>query len=203
MTTIETALVSTLQTKLVKMMADLHVPGAAIAIVKDGNIIVSKGFGYRNLEKIEPVTPQTRFAIGSTTKAFGTFSLSLLEQQKKFDWDTPVQSYIPYFSLSVIVANAQITTRDLASHRSGIGRHDLLWYIHSLSRKEVVEKIKYLPRESLFRASYLYNNLMYATISSTVESITHQTWEQYVAEHILQPLQMEQTNFSVIDSQNK
>ncbi|MEY8347188.1 serine hydrolase [Bacillus cereus] len=202
MSKIEIPAVSTLQTTIEKMMKDLNVPGTAVAIIKDGEVIVSEGFGYRNLEKKEPVTPQTRFAIGSATKAFGTLSLSLLAKQKKFDWDVPVQSYIPTFSLSDVFAGSQITARDLASHRSGVNRHDALWYNSSLTRKDIVGKIKHLPLDAPFRTAFLYNNLMYATISYIVENITDQTWEQYVKEHILEPLQMEQTNFSVTDSQN-
>jgi CubicO group peptidase (beta-lactamase class C family) len=202
MTKVETVQASSLETKFEQMMKDLHVPGAAIAIVKDGKVILSKGFGYRNVEKKQPVTPQTRFAIGSSTKAFGTFSLSLLAQQNKFDWDAPVQSYLPSFSLCDKLASDQITGRDLAAHRSGVGRHDILWYSLPLSRKEIVEKIKHLPLDAPFRTNFLYNNLMYATTSSIVEKITNQTWEQYVTENMLQPLQMNHTNFSVIDSQH-
>lgn len=82
MSKIKTPVLSTLQHKVEKMMKDLHVPGAAVAVIKDGEVIISEGFGYRNIEKKEAVTPQTRFAIGSATKAFGTLSLSLLAQQK-------------------------------------------------------------------------------------------------------------------------
>ncbi|MFJ8529047.1 serine hydrolase [Bacillus sp. NPDC094106] len=202
MSKIETPVLNTLQETVEKMMKDLRVPGAAVAIIKDGEVIVSEGFGYRNVEKKEAVTPQTHFAIGSATKAFGTLSLSLLAQQKKFDWDTPVQSYIPNFSLSDIFASSQITGRDLASHRTGVSRHDALWYSSSLTRKDIVEKIKHLSLDAPFRTAFLYNNLMYATISYMVERITNQTWEQYVTEHILEPLHMQQTNFSVTDSQN-
>ena len=202
MSKIETPVINTLHTTIEKMMKDLRVPGAAVAIIKDGEVIVSEGFGYRNVEKKEVVTPQTRFAIGSATKAFGTLSLSLLAQQKKFDWDTPLQSYIPNFSLSDIFASSQITGRDLASHRTGVSRHDALWYSSSLTRKDIVEKIKHLSLDAPFRTTFLYNNLMYATISYMVELITNQTWEQYVTEHILEPLHMQQTNFSVTDSQN-
>ena len=111
MSKIKTPVLSTLQHKVEKMMKDLHVPGAAVAVIKDGEVIISEGFGYRNIEKKEPVTPQTRFAIGSATKAFGTLSLSLLAQQKKFNWDTPVQTYVPNFSLSDMLAK-------LASYRT-------------------------------------------------------------------------------------
>jgi CubicO group peptidase (beta-lactamase class C family) len=199
MTKVETV---SIETKFEQMMQDLHVPGAAIAVVKDGKVILSKGFGYRNVKKKQPVTPQTRFAIGSSTKAFGTFSLSLLAQQKKFDWDAPVESYLPSFSLSDKIASSMITGRDLAAHRSGVGRHDVLWYSFPLNREEIVEKIQHLPLDAPFRTNFLYNNLMYATISSLVETITNQKWEQYVTENMLQPLGMDHTNFSVTDSQH-
>ncbi|PFN28527.1 serine hydrolase [Bacillus cereus] len=202
MSKIETPVLTSLQTTVEKMMNDLKVPGAAVAIIKDGKVIISEGFGYRNIESKEAVTPKTRFAIGSATKAFGTLSLSLLAQQKKFNWDTPVQSYIPNFSLSELLASSQVTGRDLASHRTGVSRHDALWYSSSLTRKDLVEKIKHLSLDAPFRTAFLYNNLMYATISYIVENITNQTWEQFVTEHILEPLNMDHTNFSVTDSQN-
>lgn len=202
MSKIGTPVMTSLQTTVEKMMKDLKVPGTAIAVIKDGEVIISEGFGYRNIETKEAVTPSTRFAIGSSTKAFGTLSLSLLAQQKKFDWDTPVQSYISNFSLSDNLANLQVTGRDLASHRTGVSRHEALWYGSSLTRKDIVEKIKHLSLDAPFRTAFLYNNLMYATISYIVENITNQTWEQYATEHILEPLNMSYTNFSVIDSQN-
>ncbi|HHT7190494.1 TPA: serine hydrolase [Bacillus cereus] len=202
MSKIETPVMTSLQTTVEKMMKDLNVPGAAVAVIKDGKVIISEGFGYRNIESKETVTPHTRFAIGSATKAFGTLSLSLLAQQKKFDWDVPVQSYISNFSLSDNLANLQVTGRDLASHRTGVSRHDALWYSSSLTREDIVEKIKHLSLDAPFRTAFLYNNLMYATISYIVENITNKTWEQYVTEHILEPLNMDQTNFSVTDSQH-
>ncbi|HDR5371235.1 TPA: beta-lactamase family protein, partial [Bacillus anthracis] len=109
MSKIETPVMASLQTTVEKMMKDLNVPGAAVAVIKDGEMIISEGFGYRNLETKAPVTPLTLFAIGSSTKAFGTLSLSLLAQQKKFNWDAPVQSYIQNFSLSELLASSQVT----------------------------------------------------------------------------------------------
>ncbi|MEH7399312.1 serine hydrolase, partial [Priestia megaterium] len=200
---IKSSLIDHLRGYTKEMMKDLNVPGAAVAIIKDGEIILSEGFGYRDIENEKPVTPSTLFAIGSSTKAFGTLSLSLLAQQQKFNWDKPVQTYIPTFSLHDPLVSSQTTARDLASHRSGVSRHELLWYGTSLTRKDIVEKIQYLELDAPFRTSFLYNNLMYATISYMVEEITNQTWEQYVTEHILQPLHMEDTNFSITTSQEK
>ncbi|MED3873165.1 serine hydrolase, partial [Priestia megaterium] len=124
-----------------EMMKDLNVPGASVAIIKDGEIILSEGFGYRDIENKKPVTPNTLFAIGSSTKAFGTLSLSLLAQQQKFNWDKSIQTYIPTFSLHDPLVSSQATARDLASHRSGVSRHELLWYGSSLTRKDNAGKI--------------------------------------------------------------
>jgi len=198
---IKSSLTGRLRDYTKEMMKDLNVPGAAVAIIKDGEIILSEGFGYRDIENKKPVTPSTLFAIGSSTKAFGTLSLSLLAQQQKFNWDKSVHTYIPTFSLHDPLVSSQVTARDLASHRSGVSRHELLWYGSSLTRKDIAEKIQHLELDAPFRTTFLYNNLMYATISHMVEEITNQTWEQYVTDHILQPLQMEDTNFSVTTSQ--
>ncbi|MCF8888615.1 MULTISPECIES: serine hydrolase [Priestia] len=132
-----------------EMMKDLNVPGAAVAIIKDREIILSEGFGYRDIENKKPVTPSTLFAIGSSTKAFGTLSLSLLAQQQKFNWDKSVQTYIPAFSLHDPLASSQTTARNLASHRSGVSRHELLWYGSSLTRKDIAEKIQYLELDAI------------------------------------------------------
>ena len=113
MSKIETPVMASLQTT-VENDEGFKRSGAAVAVIKDGEMIISEGFGYRNLETKAPVTPRTLFAIGSSTKAFGTLSLSLLAQQK-FNWDAPVQSYIPNFSLSELLASSQVTGRDLAS----------------------------------------------------------------------------------------
>ncbi|MGG0239753.1 serine hydrolase [Bacillus rhizoplanae] len=198
---LEMPLTSKLHTTIKNMMKDLNVPGAAVAIVKNGEVVFSEGYGYRDTKNKKAVTSKTLFAIGSSTKAFGTLSLSLLAQQQKFNWDTPVQTYLPTFSLLDPLASAQTTARDLASHRTGVSRHDLLWYAASLSRKDIAENVRHLELDAPFRSAFLYNNLMYATISYIAENITNQTWEQYVTEHILDPLQMERTNFSVTTSQ--
>ena len=105
-----------------------EVPGLAIAIVKNGEVILAEGFGLRDVDKKLPVTPKTLFAIGSCTKAFTTFVMGTLVDQGKLDWDKPVRTYIPEFRLFDRVASEQITPRDLVTHRSGLPRHDLVWY---------------------------------------------------------------------------
>jgi len=178
------------------------VPGLAIAIVKDGRIVYAKGFGLREVGKKLPVTTNTLFAIGSTTKAFTTFVMGTLVDEGKLDWDKPVRRFLPDFRLYDQNATELITPRDLVTHRSGLPRHDLVWYNNTaISRRELVERLAYLEPSATLRAKFQYNNLMYAAAGYLVEHLTGQSWEENVRRRIFDPLGMTNSNFSVRDSQ--
>ena len=104
------------------------VPGCAVAIVKDGEVVYARGSGLRDVANNLPVTPDTVFAIGSCTKAFTCTALGMLADAGKLDWDKPVRDYVPEFRLHDSFATERMTARDLVTHRSGLPRHDLLWY---------------------------------------------------------------------------
>ena len=179
-----------------------EVPGLAIAIVKNGEVILAEGYGLRDVDKKLPVSSKTLFAIGSCTKAFTTFLMGTLVDEGKLDWDKPVRTYLPEFRLHDRVASELITPRDLVTHRSGLPRHDLVWYNNaSLSRKEIVDRLPYLEPTETFRSKFQYNNLMYMTAGYLVERLTGQSWEDVVRARIFTPLGMNGSNFSVIDSQ--
>ncbi len=180
----------------------LKVPGMAIAIVKGKEIIYSQGFGYRDVEKQLPVTPNTLFAIGSSTKAFTTFVLGTLVDEGKVEWDKPVRNYIPWFRLYDPSASERITPRDLVTHRSGLPRHDFVWYNnYGASRESLVRRLAYLQPNADLREKFQYNNLMFLTAGYLEEVLTGGTWEDAVRQRILIPLEMKRTNFSVADSQ--
>jgi len=184
-------------------MKKFDVPGMAIAIVKYNDVVYSKGFGYRDVEKQLPVTPDTLFAIGSSTKAFTTFVLGTLVDEGKIEWDKPVRNYIPWFKLYDTGASERMTPRDLVTHRSGLPRHDLVWYNnYDASRKWLVERLPYLEPSADLREKFQYNNLMFLTAGYLTEVVTGKTWEEAVRERILLPLSMTRTNFSVADSQS-
>jgi CubicO group peptidase (beta-lactamase class C family) len=189
--------------QLVQGMIDAwKVPGLAVAIVKDGQVIYEKGFGYRDTEKKLPVTPDTLFAIGSASKAFTTFVMGTLVDEGKLDWDKPVTTFLPGFRLHDRVATEQLTPRDMVSHRSGLPRHDLSWYnATELSRKELVERLPYMEATYPLRSRWQYNNFMFLTAGYLVEQVTDKSWEDNVRERIFQPLGMTSSNFSVHDSQ--
>ncbi len=165
-------------------------PGAAVGIVKDGRAVYLEGFGKRDVEKALPVTPQTRFILGSTTKAFAAFSVGLLAAEKKLDWDKPVSDYIPEFRLMDDYASLHATPRDLASHRSGLPRHDLVWTNSTLDLSGMVRSLRFLEPSRELRAAYQYNNLMYMTLGHLVERVSGQPWDIFVRERIFVPLGM-------------
>jgi CubicO group peptidase (beta-lactamase class C family) len=167
-----------------------EVPGAAVGIVKDGRMVFLEGFGKRDLEKGLPVTPQTRFILGSTTKAFTALSVGLLVADKKLEWDKPVSDYIPEFRLMDDYASLHATPRDLASHRSGLPRHDFVWVNSAQDLPGLVRSLRFLEPSRELRAAFQYNNLMYVTLGYLVECISGRPWDAFVHERIFQPLGM-------------
>jgi CubicO group peptidase (beta-lactamase class C family) len=182
---------------LLEKMKELKVPGMAIGIIKDEEIIYLGELGLRDVNKTLNVTKDTLFAIGSASKAFTTLAIGLLVDEGKLDFDIPIKKYMPDFEMQNKYAEDHLTLRDMLCHRSGLPRHDVLWFNSSLSRKELVDRIKYLEFSKDFRETWQYNNLMYATAGFIIESVTGMTWEKFVKIRILEPLGMNNTNFSV------
>ncbi len=186
---------------IVSVMDEWEVPGLAIAVVRDGEVILSKGYGYRNREDQLPVTPRTLFAIGSITKSFTVTTLGVLVDEGKLDWDEPVRSYLPDFQLVDEVATEHMTPRDLVTHRSGLPRHDLLWYGSPLTRRELYERLRYLEPSQEFRRVWQYQNLMFMTAGYLADKVAGMSWEELTRARIFEPLDMERSNFSVKDMQ--
>ncbi|MGD8868628.1 MAG: serine hydrolase [Gemmatimonadales bacterium] len=195
------ATVNDLDAYIVQVMEEWKVPGLAIAVVRDGEVILSKGFGHRDVDEQRPVTDRTLFAIGSISKSFTVTLLGMLEDEGKLDWDEPVRRYLPDFQLYDDVATKYMTPRDLVTHRSGLPRHDLLWYGSALTRRELYERLRYLEPNREFRAVWQYQNLMFMTAGYLAEQIEGSSWEALVRERILEPLGMSRSNFSVVEMQ--
>lgn len=191
----------TIRTFIDTTMSTWHVAGLSVAVVKDDEVIMSEGFGYRNYEQQLPVTSQTIFAIGSSSKAFTAFSVGLLVDEGLIEWDTPVKEYLPDFKMDDDFATKEMTAIDLLTHRSGLPRHDLMWYGANFSREEMFERLRYLEPNEPFRYTFQYQNLMYMTAGLLVGRMTNSTWENVVYDRIFQPLGMTNSNFSVDASQ--
>lgn len=178
-------------------MKDWNVQGISVAIVKNGQVILSKGYGYRDTDKKLPVTSQTLFEIGSSTKAFTATAVCMLDDEGKIDLDKPVINYMPTFKMWDDYVTLNMTPRDLLTHRSGLPRHDLVWYGTDKTRKELVEALRYLEPSKPFRTTFQYQNMMFMTAGYLVEQVSGKTWEDFVKERIFTPLEMNNSNFSV------
>jgi len=178
-----------------KVMSDWKVPGAAIVIVKDGKVVLSKGYGLRDVKNNLPVTEQTLFPIASITKSFTVATLGTLASEGKLDWDKPVREYLPDFRLSDDVLTARVTPRDLVTHRTGLPRHDATWYRSDLTREDMYSRLRYLEPNRDLRREFQYNNLMFMTAGYMAGKLAGSTWEDAVSTRIFKPLGMTSSNF--------
>jgi len=128
-----------------RVMRQFEVPGLALAIVKDDQVVLAKGYGVRTLGERAPVDAQTLFGIASNTKVFTATAIGMLVEEGLLDWDAPVIRYLPWFAMWDPWVTQQITIRDLLVHRSGLGlgAGDLLWWPTSTyTRKEIAYRLR-------------------------------------------------------------
>jgi CubicO group peptidase (beta-lactamase class C family) len=178
-------------------MRDWGVPGVAIAIVRNDSVVFAKGYGVRELGKSDRVTPNSLFAIGSTSKAFTSAALGMLVDEGKVRWDDPVTKYLPGFQLFDPYVTRELTVRDLLTHRSGLARGDLLWHASGYDRAEVLRRVRYLRPSWSFRSTYGYQNIMFLAAGEVVASVTGKSWDEFVRERFFTPLGMQRTVTSV------
>jgi len=180
-----------------RAMRTFEVPGLALAVVKDGRVVVAKGYGVRRLGDPAPVDEKTLFGIASNTKAFTATALGLLVEEGKIEWDAPVVRYLPAFAMSDPYVTRELTVRDLLVHRSGLGlgAGDLLWWPESTyDRKEIARRLRYIPPATSFRTAYAYDNVLYLVAGELIESLSGQSWEDFVASRILKKVGMSGSN---------
>jgi CubicO group peptidase (beta-lactamase class C family) len=174
------------------------IPGVAVAIVR-GDQTYLHGYGEKELGKGEPVTPDTLFAVGSVTKAFTTTAMAMLVDRGRMGWDDHPRKHVPGFKLSDPLADASVTLRDCVSHRTGLARHDCLWYNSKWDSQELLRKLGSLAPAFSFRSIYQYNNLMYMVAGLAIRSASGRAWDKFVRSRIFKPLGMTRSNTSVND----
>jgi CubicO group peptidase (beta-lactamase class C family) len=180
-----------------RAMQTFDVPGIALAVVKDDRVVAAKGYGVRKLGEPAVVDARTLFGIASNTKAFTATALGLLEEEDKIEWDAPVVRYLPAFAMWDPFVTRELTVRDLLVHRSGLGlgAGDLLWWPESTyNRKEIARRLRFIPPATSFRSAYAYDNVLYLVAGELIESISGQTWEDFVASRILAKVGMTGSN---------
>ena len=175
------------------------VPGIAVAIVRDGKVVMERGYGVRELGKPEPVTAATPFAIASNTKAFTAAALSILADQGKLKMDDRVIDHLPWFRMSDAYVTGEMRIRDLLSHRSGLslGAGDLLfWPTTTYSNAEVVVRLAQVPLKGGFRDRYAYDNILYAVAQKVIEQVSGQPYTDFIQRRILDPVGMSGVRFN-------
>ncbi|MES2298717.1 MAG: serine hydrolase [Pseudomonadota bacterium] len=183
-----------------RTMRTFDVPGIAIAVVKDGKVLVARGFGVRERGQAGAVDGKTVFEIASNSKAFTVAALATLVDQGKLAWDDPVTKHVPGFQLFDPYSTHAMTLRDLLSHRSGLGlgAGDLLWWPSTaFTTDEIIEKLRYLPPATSLRNNYAYNNLAFIVAGKVLSNTAGKPWGAAVRERILAPLGMDGTTTSL------
>ena len=180
-------------------LSAFDVPGFAVGIIKDGEVVLSEGFGTRTKDKVEAVDGNSLFAIASNTKAFIATAITKLHLEGKLDLDAPVRQYLPHFAMYDDYVSNHMIVRDLLCHRAGLGTFsgDVIWYKSSYSAAEVVQHIQYVPQAYEWRAGYGYSNLMFITAGEVIKAVSGKSWDQYVKDNFLSPLGMSRTQTSV------
>lgn len=180
-----------------KAMKAFNVPGMAVAVIKDGAIVHSKGYGVKSILTGEKVETSTNFGIASNSKAFTAAALAILVDEGKIKWDDKVIQHIPEFKMYNEYVTKEFTIRDLLTHRSGLGlgAGDLMVWPdgHNFTPKDIINNIQYLKPVSDFRSKYDYDNLLYIIAGVVVERASGQSWTDFVTKRLIEPIGMTNT----------
>jgi CubicO group peptidase (beta-lactamase class C family) len=188
---------------MAKVLEDWNVPGFGVGIVIEDELVLARGYGYRDYEQKLPFTPQTLCPIASNTKLFTAVAVGMVVEEGKLTWDKPVSEAVPAMRFQNDDLTQNVTVRDMLSHRTGITRHDSMWYKSDFTRAELFHKLRFMEPQAPLRTQYLYNNLMYAAVGYLIELQTGKTWETFLRERILEPLGMDNTCFAIAEMQQK
>lgn len=184
---------------MARLLQTWNAPGIGVGIVVKDKLVFAKGYGYRDYGKKIPYTPTTTQPIASNTKLFTAIAAGLLVDDGKLDWDKPIRSYVPSIRFASDELDRGVTMRDMLSHRTGISRHDAVWYQSGLSQKDLFERLRYLEPSAPLRTTFLYNNVLYASAGYAIELLSGKPWQRFVSERLLQPLGMTCTTFSIAE----
>jgi CubicO group peptidase (beta-lactamase class C family) len=180
-------------------LKDWNTPGIGVGIVINDKLVFAKGYGYRDYEKKLPFTPKTLQPIASNSKLFTAVAAGMLVEEGKLTWDKPVRESVPGIEFYNDQLNSNVTLHDMLSHRTGVTRHDLIWFKSPFTRKELFERLKYLEPQEPMRSTFLYNNLMFAAAGQIIEIKSGKRWEDFVRERIFTPLNMSTATYTIAD----
>ena len=183
-----------------QLMKDWNAPGIGIGIVMGDKLVFAKGYGFRDYGKKLPYTPTTTQPIASNSKLFTAVAVGLLVEEGKLRWDEPIKQFVPSIRFYNDELDRSVTIRDMLSHRTGVTRHDSIWYKSTFTRRELWDRLRYLEPTAPLRTKFLYNNLMFTAAGQVIEELSGQTWEQFVQKRIFDPLNMSRSTLTIEDN---
>ncbi|OLB34465.1 MAG: penicillin-binding protein [Acidobacteria bacterium 13_2_20CM_56_17] len=178
-------------------LKDWNTPGVGVGIVVQDKLVFAKGYGYRDYEKKLRFTTKTMQPIASNSKLFTAVAAGMLVDEGNLAWDKPIRDSVPEIQFYNDQLNSNVTLRDMLSHRTGVTRHDLIWFKSPFTREELFKKLKYLEPQEPIRTTFLYNNLMFAAVGQIIEIKSGRKWEDFVRERIFTPLDMSTTCYTI------
>ena len=170
-----------------------RVPGLTVTIVKDGKVLLKKGYGVRVLGKPDPVDTQTLFAMASTTKAMTAACLGMLVDEGKLRWDDPVTDYLPAYQFYDPAVTREVRVRDLLIHNTGVGNADVLLFNMQIPQDEILRRMRLVKPSYSLRSGFIYQNIMYLAAGKVIEKVSGVPWDEFIRSRIFEPLGMKRT----------
>ncbi|NHF58128.1 beta-lactamase family protein [Flavobacteriaceae bacterium TP-CH-4] len=194
---------STIKTKIRHILEATDTPGAAVAIVRNDTLLFCQGLGYRDIEKELQVDAHTRFPIGSSTKAFTAALVGIAQELDSLDLERSPRAYLEEVTFNTEEMNRNSTIRDMMSHRTGLPRHDLSWYLFpETDRDRLVERLQYLQPFASVRQRYHYNNFTYMLLGYLAEKRLGASWSRLIEKHFFSSLGMTESLAEMISDPN-
>ena len=183
---------------------DWKIPGIAVGIVKNGEVIYAKGFGEKQLGSGDQVDTNTIFSIASVSKNITAAALGILVDEGKINWDDKITKHIPWFQLKDRWVTQELTIRDALTHQVGLGRilGNRLQFMTTSSRDSVLYQMRYMELEKPFRSEFVYNNVMYSLVGQIIEHVDGRTWDAFLKERLFVPLEMTSSTTSITQLKN-
>jgi CubicO group peptidase (beta-lactamase class C family) len=183
-------------------MEQWEIPGVAIGIIKDGEVVLAKGYGLRNIDTGDPVNEETLFPLASVTKAFTATLVALSVDEGKLAWDDPISKHLQDFQLCDPYMTGEVTIRDVLSHRTGFVSGAYLWYQTDYTQDEIVYRLRFLQPSWSLRSRFSYSNILYSVMGTLEEKVSQDTWDNLIKEKIFKPLEMSSSHTTISDCVN-
>jgi len=168
--------------------------GMGIAVIKAGEVVYSRCFGYADKEKKLPMTYDTLIDIASLSKAFTATLLAIIIEEQDFDWNTPIREYFPQMRFNHEFANKTLTLKDILSHRTGLPMHEQSWFLdENLSPQKLLERLPYLEFSAEPRSKFMYTNVLYQCVIAIIEYYSGKEFPQFIRDNLFTPLKMDNT----------